>query len=247
MAAAERSSIRSAVAPLPTRAFAVVTGTAGLVLVGVLMLTVTPRRGESPIAVGASTTVISAPVQGVLRSPPLPGIRTTTETSLRAARQHALATPIGVGNVAVMTRSGAELDASQARGEEFDVQLSSGQVVAAEVIDETVDGVVVVTIAMTEPGHDIASEPPSPDAIVTVLADPPVTVAFADVASVGAPDGTPVIDADGSLVGLCTRAADRTSSMVDVTGEFPHGEEPAATTEPEAVNDDLVVATTAVP
>ena len=80
-----------------------------------------------------------------------------------------------------------------------------------------------------------------------MLADPPVTIAFADVASVGAPDGTPVIDADGSLVGLCTRATDRTSSMVDVTGEFPHGVEPAVTTEPDAVSDDLVVATTAVP
>lgn len=190
--------MRTAQAPTTTRAFAFITGSLGLLAVGALMLTLTPRGGEPPVAIGATTL-------------PLPPIPTVVR----------LATPIGDGRLA-LTIGDAD------SGTQFDVQLASGPVVTA-VVDTAQSGVVLLAIKRQGGGHPIASTQPDDDEIVTVLADPPVTIAFADIGTVDADEGTPVLDEDGELVGLCTRKG-AAMSVVDVTGTMTAGDVPATTT-----------------
>jgi hypothetical protein len=140
------------------------------------------------------------------------------------------------------------LSTSAAEGDAFDVRLTSGPVVTASVLEDDHD-VVVVTIEQDDPGHEIASATPEPDAIVTVMADPPVTIAFAAVRSVGAAEGTPVLDANGQLVGLCTRGGDGTSGMVDLTTKPAERQVPPSTAPRSGppVSDAPAVATSAAP
>jgi hypothetical protein len=210
LAAAERQAVRTTEAATSTRTFAIATGTVGLVAVGMLMFAVTPRQQESPIAISATTTPI-APGEG-------------------RALASALATPIGDGGQALMTLSAIAPE----RGDELDVRLTSGPVVTA-VVDGTSAGLVIVSITSELAGHEIADDLPGPDEIVTVMADPPVTVAFSAVDTVEADEGTPVLDSDGNLVGLCTQFHDGGSvAVIDVTDAPP-------------IDDPRVVATNASP
>jgi hypothetical protein len=112
----------------------------------------------------------------------------------------ALATPIGDGHLALMTMTGV----AARLGSEIDVQLTNGPVVTA-VVDATTPGVMIVSIDSESDGHQIADTPPAPDDIVTVLAEPPVTIAYAAVSTINAKEGTPVVDGHGDLIGLCTQ------------------------------------------
>jgi hypothetical protein len=193
LAAQEWETLRQAEPAGTTRTFAMATGTAGLLAVGALILTFTPGGTGAPVAVSATST-----------------------PAAQGAALVRLATPIGDGQRALMTvgERAAEL------GSELDVQLISGPLVTA-VIDAAgnggLDGVMVVSITTKVGGHTIAAELPTPDEIVTVLANPPVTVAFADVGEVDVVDGTPVLDSDGDLVGLCAESGGR-MRLVPVTG-----------------------------
>ena len=84
-------------------------------------------------------------------------------------------------------------------------------------------GVVVVSLASGANGHAIASSQPDPDEIVTVLAEPPVTIAFAALTTIDAEEGTPVLDGDGELIGLCSQrhgaGDDQPITLIDVTGD----------------------------
>jgi hypothetical protein len=135
----------------------------------------------------------------------------------RAVAQ-ALATTIGDGRRALITAPGATIR----RGSELDVQLTNGPVVTA-VVDATTAGVVVVSLASGANGHAIASSQPDPDEIVTVLAEPPVTIAFAALTTIDAEEGTPVLDGDGELIGLCSQrhgaGDDQPITLIDVTGD----------------------------
>ena len=219
LAAAEREAFRSEEVSPTTRALAVVTGTLGLLAVGILVLTAAPGRQASPVAVGATTTPVA--IDAVVRS----GIAAIGRFASDddgggvpvppAQVAPALATPVGDGRSAVMTR----LSTAGSAGDALAVQLTSGPVVTAEIVEETVGGVVVVTIDERDPGHEIAAAMPEPGDMVTVMVDPPVTVALADIASVGAVEGTPVLDARGHLVGLCTRGTDGTPGIVGVAAQ----------------------------
>jgi hypothetical protein len=238
--------------------FAIVTGTMGLLAFGVLILSATPRRQESPIAISATTTPAST-VQAAGAALGPGGIAAIgrfasdddeTDATPEAV-QPALATTIGDGRTALMTR----LSTGGDEGDAFDVRLASGPVVTAAVIDTTHEGLVVVTIAEPDDsGHDVAGALPGADEMVTILADPPVTVLFGDIASVGADEGTPVVDADGELIGLCTRSGDGEHGVVDVTGRGePATDDSApptsapATTASSLVTDASGAATTAAP
>jgi hypothetical protein len=209
LAAQEWEALRQAEPAGTTRTFAMATGTAGLLAVGALILTFTPGGTGAPVAVSATSTP-AAQLTPLVR----------------------LATPIGDGQRALMTvgERAAEF------GSEVDVQLISGPMVTA-VIDAAgnggIDGVMVVSITTKVAGHAIAAELPDPDEIVTVLANPPVTVAFADVGEVDVVDGTPVLDADGDLVGLCAESGGR-MRLVPVTGAID-----SATADVEVVDDGV--------
>jgi hypothetical protein len=83
-------------------------------------------------------------------------------------------------------------------------------------------------------GHEIASTPPDPNDIVTVLAEPPVTIAFAALTTLDAREGTPVLDDDGELIGLCSQrhgaGDDQPITLIDVTGDSTLGEQRAVAT-----------------
>jgi hypothetical protein len=203
--------VRLSEASSSTRAFAMVTGTVGLLAVAALMITITPRREHSPVAL-ESTTIPSAQIASLAV---VSSVATTPPRSLALAVAIRLAAPVGDGKQALMTLSGADA----AEGTELDVQLTSGPVVTAVVASMT-DDMMIVSISAPVEGHTIASGLPSPDEIVTVMLDPPITVPFSDVDDVDADEGTPVLDDDGELIGLCTRGHDAggATSVVDVTG-----------------------------
>jgi hypothetical protein len=212
LAAAEWHEIRHAEPQRSTRAFAIATGTMGLVAVAMLMFTVTPRRQDSPVAISATTSPTAGFERAVGERAVSAGVRPAAVRVVTGA----LATPIGDGGRAVMTMS-----AAAARGTELDVQLTNGPVVTA-VVDATGAGIVIVSISSRSVGHPIADTQPDPDEIVTVLADPPVTIAFSAVTTVDAEEGTPVLDGDGELIGLCSQReahGDDSIALIDVTDD----------------------------
>lgn len=225
LAAAEREAFRNEPVAASTRVFAMVTGTMGLLAIGVLILSASPRRQESPVAISATTTPVAAAeaASGALSAGGIAAIgRFSSDDDDTGATPEAvppaLATPIGDGRSAVMTR----LSTGGVEGDAFDVRLTSGPVVTAAVVDTTDAGLVVVTIVEADDhGHAVAGDLPSDDEMVTILTDPPITIAFGDIATVGVDEGTPVLDAAGDLVGLCTRSGDGATGVVDVTGQSP--------------------------
>jgi hypothetical protein len=258
LAAAEREAFRTESVPASTRVFAIVTGTVGLLAVGVLILSATPRRPDSPVAISATTTPV-ATVESVSAGLGAGGIAAIGRfasddddaDATPEAVPPALATPIGDGRSALMTR----LSTGGVEGDAFDVQLSSGPVVTAAVIDTTAEGLVVVTIVHAdESGHAVGGALPGDDEMVTILADPPITISFGDIATVGVDEGTPVLDANGDLIGLCTRSGDGATGVVDVTGQSPPVTDDSAppstapaTTEPAPVSVSSGASTTAAP
>jgi hypothetical protein len=226
LAAAEREAFRTEAVPASTRVFAVVTGTLGLLAIGVLILSASPRRQESPVAISATTTPVSVAEAGSAGSnaggiAAIGRFASDDDDDAEATPEAvppALATPIGDGRSALMTR----LSTGGVEGDAFDVRLTSGPVVTAAVVDTTADGLVVVTIVdPDQSGHAVAGDLPHDDEMVTILTDPPITILFGDIATVGVDEGTPVVDADGDLIGLCTRAGDGATDVVDVTGQIP--------------------------
>lgn len=217
-------------------------GTVGLLAVCLLVLTFTPDLDDSPIAVSATTTP-SGP--GGVRA--LSGIgaigrfasdddHDDDDTTVRV--QPAIATPIGDGRSALMTPA-----AVRATADAFDVQLASGAVVEAAVMSTTPAGLVVVTIAVSDTAHDLAVDMPEPDEIVTVLTETPMTVPFGDIDELDLAEGTPVLDAEGALVGLCTRT-DGKATVVAVSGTStttttaPPAESTAPTTDPTVASTE---------
>ena len=214
-----------------TRGFAIATGSVGLIAVGTLMIMVTPPAQDSPVAVSATTAPSIGP-----SSAREPSARAITPVAVRSVAQ-ALATPIGDGRLALMTAPGSTIR----RGSELNVQLTNGPVVTA-VVAATSAGVVIVSIASGANGHEIAATQPDPEDIVTVLAEPPVTIAYSALTTLDAKEGTPVLDSDGDLIGLCSQrhgaGDDQPITLIDVTGNI---------TKDSTVDEPRGVATTIAP
>lgn len=223
LAAAERDAVQQAVVQRSTRGFAIATGSIGLVALGALMIVVTPPAQDSPVAVSATTS----PSTTFTAQRPTTS-RHATPAAARAV-PHELATPIGDGHLALMTAPRSNIR----RGAELDVQLTTGPVVTA-VVNDTAPGVVIVSITASGSGHEIAASPPDPDEIVTLLAEPPITIAFAALTTLDAREGTPVLDEFGDLIGLCSQrhgaGDDQPITLIDVTGDSTLGEQRAAAT-----------------
>lgn len=227
LAADERELVRLSEAPASTRTFAMVTGSIGLLAVVALMITVTPGRQRSPVALD-STTIPSVQVAVAQHAvaPVFDSPNPTVPSHTLALVSFRLATPIGDGRQALTTWAGD----SATEGTELDVQLTSGPVVTA-VVESIDDDLIVLSITASVDGHPVAQGLPAPDEIVTVLVDPPMTVPFADVATIDVAEGTPVLDDDGELVGLCTRRRNNAVGVVDVTGTDGEQSDAAATTD----------------
>ena len=195
-----------------TRALAITTGTMGLLAVGLLMITITPQRSESPIAISASTSPVSFTQTDGTPPPPAPpageqrGLRGDTSV---------LATPIGDGRFAIITRASV----IDTRRSVFDVRLPSGRLSAGSIVTAS-DDAVIVALANAERGHTIARHRPTDDEIVTVMASPPITVAFHDVAGLSVEEGTAGLDDDGHLVGLCSHSRGDEVRLIEVSPEL---------------------------
>lgn len=222
LAAEERAELRAHAAAPSTRAFALTTGTLGLLAVGLLILTVTPRRQESPIAVSATTTsaaVVAAEVDGSDPRPAALAPAFATRGSLGSAGESspdgAAATPIGDGQLVVITR--AAVDGGD--GDTVDLVLPSGQPAVGNVVHRTGDALVVAVVGDAEPGHAIARHRPHERDMVTVMASPPITVAYGDVDDLDVGEGTAVLDADGSLVAVCSKSG-KGVRLIEITEEI---------------------------
>lgn len=185
----------------------------GLLAVGLLMVTITPKRAESPIAISASTTPVAL-TQGA-RRPVALAPAPTDRIGLRAEPAGILATPIGDGQFALVTR--ASLTGSIHTI--IDVRLPSGRVSVGSIVTAS-DDAVVVALATAEPGHAIARHRPEATEIVTVMASPPITVAYDDVSTLSVDEGTAVLDDDGDLVGICSRNGDEHVRLIEVSAEL---------------------------
>src|SRR5690606_12517141 len=100
----------------------------------------------------------------------------------------------------------ADLAASSggvAVGDEVEVAVPSGRLHDARIVGRSGD-TVLVELERVEPGIEIADVQPSGHEIVTVLARPPVTIVFDDLAELEVEEGTAVLDDAGELVGLCS-------------------------------------------
>lgn len=183
-------------------------GTAGLLAVGLFLVSVAPGPADAPVAIATTSTptpvapraaiaATFAPVDGVQ---PLRG-----DTSV-------LATPIGDGTFAVVTRASLRAADSSI----VEVRLPSGRRSLGSIVTAS-DAAVVVALAETEAGHTIARRPPDDDDMVTVMATPPVEVAFAEVDDLSVDEGTPVLDEDGLLVGLCSRKRDGDTELIELS------------------------------
>jgi hypothetical protein len=234
LAAEERTTLRAQPAAPSTRMFAFTTGTLGLLAIGMLIFIVTPRRQESPIAISATTTPISsvtALTAAPSSTPGQPGSNRPVAlapafaargplTAVSPQPQHALATPIGDGHLALITGVAlASLGTNSLDDPAIDVQLPSGRVGSGTIVEQSGD-TWLIELSQPEAGHGIANSRPIGAEIVTVMDSPPVTIAFADVATLDVPEGAAVLDHAGDLVGLCTRRrGDGQVSVIEIRAE----------------------------
>lgn len=203
LAAEQHARARSETAGPTTRVFAFTTGTLGLLAVGMLVLAVTPGRSPAPVAISATTSPAGVDVTSVAIVTTIVSAPERTPIGLRG-RPEALATPIGEGRLAVVTAAdlAATTGASDV-GTSVEVAVPSGRMHDALVVARAGD-TVVVRLERAEPGVTLADEQPAGHEIVTVLAAPPVTIVFDDLASLDVEEGTAVLDDTGELIGLCS-------------------------------------------
>jgi hypothetical protein len=185
-----------------------------LLAVGLIMISITPRPTDSPILLSASTTP-DASAQGVRRVAVAMDPAATEPVGLRSGSD-VLATPIGDGRFALVTRESL----SGSDDTIIDVRLPSGRMSAGSIVTASEDAV-VVALAVTEPGHLIAPDRPADSDMVTVMASPPITVAYDDVDTLAVEEGTAVVDDDGHLVGICSRrSGSRHVRLIEVSAEL---------------------------
>jgi hypothetical protein len=167
------------------------------------------------IALGELTSAFGAPRAAAEREPQERPPHTATTivadtarvpTSTLAVAVEALATPLQSGVAIVTARS----IGGRSTGDQIAVRLASGATVDAEIV-ATFGHAAFVTLGSVpadEPTHHVAASAPGDDDMVTVLVSPPRSVRLGELAAVGAPEGTAVVDADGHLIGLCTETDD---------------------------------------
>ncbi len=188
------------------RVLIVATATLSLALIGLLVLTVTPDRSPDPSSAGATTR--SATVTfAALERPSLP-----------------MVTPIGDDGWAVTTTG-----AVAGRSGILSARLPSGDIVDVEIVTTDKDsGLTVVSLPAPESGYDLAKGSLAPSDTVLVNGQPPRVVAMDELAALDVDEGTPVLDSDGHLVGLCTSSDHGTALRTVAT--MPPTNAPAAPT-----------------
>jgi hypothetical protein len=205
----------------------ITSATVSLFLVGLLVIIMTPGRSPSPIAVTSTLSATDA-AQPVIAA----STAAITPTALPVV------TPIGDEGFAVTTREAVD----GATGW-MHARLPTGTEVEIEVIGtDPTTGLVVVTLPATADtrGYQLATDRPAPSDTVLVHDDQRKVVSLVELADLDVEEATPVLDAAGELVGLCTASYDGTTLMPVDT--MPGDD---TTTEPDA--DTTTVVETSAP
>lgn len=209
--------------PAAWRVFALTTGTAGLMAIALLFVMVTPSRDAQPVAVSASTNPLpaAAPNGGDTAASIVGARRSSPDERLTEALPStaALATPIGSGRYALVLRASL----TSAGSGPVELVLPSGRITSGEIVDTgaSIGDTVLVHVDDHEPGHEMAERRPHERDLVTVMASPPIEVALADLGEVDieVAEGTAVVDAEGHLVGLCSRRRGGGVRLVEVPSD----------------------------
>jgi hypothetical protein len=204
----------------------------GLLIVGVLAVALTRAPLDNPSAVESTATP--------LRGDPValaPDLATTAVMSLASApagsTSHspmAVVTPVGDDGFGVTT-----LEAVAGKGSTLTAQLPTGTAVRIVVVgtDER-SGLALVAlpdaVGNAGGGFRMADEQVDPDDTVVVHGVETTVVAVVELAHLKFAEGTPVLDDEGELVGLCSGERNGTR-LVPVAGDH----EPGPTTPSSAV------------
>lgn len=209
------------------------TATFGLLLVGLLALTMTPDRSANPEAVASTVTLppprvvpataspastplsIAAPTSTEPAPPEItvastvPDVDDQPVTTTAPALPLPLVTPIGDQGYAVTTKVAiGEATSLLAR-------LPSGQIVAAELVGDVGDVgnddeiVIVILPASVRPSgmalSTVGPMAPTDTVVVHAAGDTdPLIVTVLELTRLDVDEGAPVTDADGNLIGICT-------------------------------------------
>ncbi len=158
------------------------TATLSLLLIGLLALSMTPDRGGAP----------PVAVQATNEEP--------TVGPAALEQRLPMVTPLGDEGWAVMTS-----DAVGARAGLMSARLPSGDVVDVEIVRRDAEsGVTLVSLPELTHGYQLAEQSPGPTDTVLVHSPEPQVVTMLAVARLDVAEGTPVLDDDGALVGICT-------------------------------------------
>ena len=186
LAAEQRSALRAQSAAPSTRVFALTTGTLGLLAVGVLILTVTPRRLDAPIAISASTTPATAPAVGAnperVRRRPARRIGARLRRPRRGHHRPGL-DPAGAGDTDRRRSPGDHHRGRRRRRLRRSDRGAAGfgaSQVPGEVIEKSGD-TWLIALDEAETGHEIAGQRPTSSEMVTVMNSPPVTIELAEL------------------------------------------------------------------
>jgi hypothetical protein len=228
LAAANRAALSAEEPSSTSRAIALIGDAAGVLAVALLVLTLAPQRTESPVAVSSTSSPDPSTSAQLVASASL-------GSDVTGLALHPIATPIGNDGLAVMSSRSivriTQLNTARLDNRLIDVVLVTGHVTRAFVVDPGESGGIAwVSLDAEAYGHglDVAIEMPRADDVVTVLADPPMLVEFAQIEQVEAADGTPVIDDDGDVVGMCIEHDDSGDAnftpIGDLVGDASSGE-----------------------
>jgi S1-C subfamily serine protease len=216
-----------------------VTGALGIVLVVGLARLLLPPDGSEPGAVSATSS--DAAVVASLAAPATttaagsdPSGRPSVTAVLTAADDRPGAVAIGVGNVLLTTA--AAVDGRT----ELTVELAGGDVIAASVVTIDPDaGIAVLESDAELQPVTTAAAPNGGDEVTVLVGDGIQAVVSVDADGVlwlrpfvgdGPMEGTPVLNDDGDVVGLCSRSGSGRSRLVPVDVDIDTDVDPEAST-----------------
>ncbi len=203
------------------------TAAVSLLLVGLMVVSMTPARTGSPETASSTSA----------------GTRSTPAGLQRA--ELPVVTPIGAQGLAVTTLTAVDGTVGRLRA-----RLPDGAIHTVTLLATDADsGLAVVELpaAARADSYELADEEPAPSDTVLVNGQPPVVVAMTDLAALDVEEGTPVLDGDGNLVGLCTGAAGQMAlTAVATVPTAPPTTAPPAT-QPPTTRPPTTPPTTTVP
>lgn len=237
LAADHRAALVAERPSAAARATALLTGAAGVALVGLAVFALTPRGSDAPLAIGSTPS--PAPAAARSPEPSTDAFPLVIPVASSGGRAHLAIAPSRTvtAHVEALRSSTSERHpephhAAVAHAATLHtvitVRYPDGSTTPAVVIDPGRDqGLALLEVADSaeQPAYPVARWMPDADELVTVLADEPMVVPFEAVHQLE-PDGElAVVNEHGHLIGVCEPGASGGFIGVDVL--FADATEPA--------------------